>query len=153
MSSPPCPPAGQPATRLPATPASSGSSRTARCSTAACAITHGGMGATQKALACGVPVCAVPFGRDQFEVARRVQVARAGSRLPAARLDPARLRAKVREAITCGDGARRVAAGYAAAGGPAAAADAIEQRLLGQTRQHPASTQPTSQPTASDGAS
>lgn len=37
---------------------------------AACAITHGGMGATQKALAQGVPVCAVPFGRDQLEVAR-----------------------------------------------------------------------------------
>ena len=30
------------------------------------------MGITQKALAAGVPVCAVPFGRDQFEVARRV---------------------------------------------------------------------------------
>jgi hypothetical protein len=27
---------------------------------AACAVTHGGMGATQKALARGVPVCAVP---------------------------------------------------------------------------------------------
>src|SRR2546423_1435964 len=38
---------------------------------AACAITHGGMGATQKALARGVPVCAVPFARDQLEVARR----------------------------------------------------------------------------------
>ena len=42
---------------------------------AACAVTHGGMGATQKALAHGVPVCAVPFGRDQLEVARRVEVA------------------------------------------------------------------------------
>lgn len=41
-----------------------------------CAITHGGIGATQKALARGVPVCAVPFGRDQLEVARRVEVAR-----------------------------------------------------------------------------
>ncbi|MGI8564600.1 MAG: glycosyltransferase [Candidatus Dormibacter sp.] len=29
---------------------------------AVCAVTHGGMGATQKALARGVPVCAVPFG-------------------------------------------------------------------------------------------
>jgi UDP:flavonoid glycosyltransferase YjiC (YdhE family) len=38
---------------------------------AVCAVTHGGMGATQKALAHGVPVCAVPFGRDQLEVARR----------------------------------------------------------------------------------
>jgi hypothetical protein len=36
------------------------------------------MGATQKALAHGVPVCAVPFGRDQLEVARRVEVAAAG---------------------------------------------------------------------------
>jgi UDP:flavonoid glycosyltransferase YjiC (YdhE family) len=49
---------------------------------AACAVTHGGMGATQKALARGVPVCVVPFGRDQLEVARRVEVAGAGSRLP-----------------------------------------------------------------------
>ncbi|MCV7070521.1 glycosyltransferase, partial [Mycobacterium rufum] len=49
-------------------------------------MTHGGMGITQKALARGIPVCAVPFGRDQFEVARRVQVARCGTRLPARRL-------------------------------------------------------------------
>ncbi len=28
-------------------------------------IIHSGVGATQKALAHGVPVCAVPFGRDQ----------------------------------------------------------------------------------------
>ena len=63
---------------------SSASSRTARSSTrAACAITHGGAGATQKALAAGVPVCVVPFGRDQLEVARRVEVANAGTRLPA----------------------------------------------------------------------
>jgi MGT family glycosyltransferase len=66
----------------------------ARC---ACAITHGGMGVTQKALSLGVPVCAVPFGRDQPEVARRVEVAGAGARLPARRLSPERLRAKVRE--------------------------------------------------------
>ena len=97
---------------------------------AVCAITHGGMGATQKALARGVPVCAVPFGRDQLEVARRVEVAGAGTRLPARRLSPARLRAKVREAIGCAAGARRVAEGYADAGGAAAAADAVEARLL-----------------------
>ena len=98
---------------------------------AACAVTHGGMGATQKALARGVPVCAVPFGRDQLEVARRVEVAGAGTRLAARRLSPARLRAKVREAIGCAGGARRVADGFAAAGGPSAAADAVESRLLG----------------------
>src|SRR5690606_40529417 len=36
------------------------------------AVTHGGMGATQKALARRIPVCVVPFGRDQLEVAARV---------------------------------------------------------------------------------
>ena len=93
---------------------------------AAVAITHGGMGATQKALARGVPVCAVPFGRDQFEVARRVAVAGAGTRLTAGRLRPDRLRSAVRRALGCGAGARRVAAGYQAAGGAPAAADAVE---------------------------
>jgi UDP:flavonoid glycosyltransferase YjiC (YdhE family) len=92
-------------------------------------ITHAGMGGTQKALARGVPVCAVPFGRDQFEVARRVEVAGAGTRLPANRLTTERLRDKVRQAMTCGDGARRVAEAFAAAGGPPAAADAIERRM------------------------
>lgn len=98
---------------------------------AACAITHGGMGVTQKALSLGVPVCAVPFGRDQLEVARRVELAAAGSRLPARRLKPTRLRAKVREAIACRPGAERIARAFAAAGGAAAAADAVERRLLG----------------------
>jgi MGT family glycosyltransferase len=100
---------------------------------AVCAITHGGMGVTQKALARGVPVCAVPFGRDQLEVARRVEVAGAGTRLPAKRLTPARLRRKVREAMERSEGARRVAAGYRRAGGPPAAATAIETRLLSGT--------------------
>jgi len=73
---------------------------------AVCAVTHGGMGATQKALARGVPVCAVPFGRDQFEVARRVEVADVGTRLPASRLTPERLRAKVHDAVKCAGKAR-----------------------------------------------
>jgi MGT family glycosyltransferase len=98
---------------------------------AACAITHGGMGATQKALARGVPACVVPFGRDQPEVARRVEVAGAGSRLPARRLSPERLRAKVHEAIGRRAGAERLARAFAAGGGARAAADAFERRLLG----------------------
>lgn len=97
---------------------------------AAVAVTHGGMGGTQKALASGVPVCVVPFGRDQLEVARRVEVSRSGTRLPHGRLTPGRLRAAVKAAMAMGDGAKRVAAGYAAAGGAPAAADAIEARLL-----------------------
>jgi MGT family glycosyltransferase len=100
---------------------------------AACAVTHGGMGSTQKALAHGVPVCAVPFGRDQLEVARRVEVAHAGTRLPARRLRPDRLRAKVTEAMSCAEGARRIAAAYAATGGARTAADAFETRLLRQS--------------------
>ena len=90
---------------------------------AACAVTHGGMGSTQKALAQGVPVCAVPFGRDQLEVARRVEVAEAGTRLPARRLSPARLRAKITQAMACTAGARRIAAAYAATGGAHAAGE------------------------------
>jgi MGT family glycosyltransferase len=101
---------------------------------AACAITHGGMGTTQKALARGVPVCVAPQGRDQFEVARRVEVAKCGTRLPAKDLTPARLRDKVRKTMTMTDGARRVAAGYAATGGAGHGADMIEQRLLGQSK-------------------
>jgi MGT family glycosyltransferase len=97
---------------------------------AVCAVTHGGMGTTQKALARGVPVCVVPFGRDQFEVARRVEVAGCGTRLPATRLSAERLRIKVREAMTMTDGAQRVAAGFAATGGVARGADLFEQRVL-----------------------
>ena len=93
---------------------------------AVCAITHGGAGATQKALAAGVPVCVVPFGRDQLEVARRVEVAQAGTRLPAQKLSAERLRHQVRLATTRRDGARRVADGFRASGGAHAAADAFE---------------------------
>jgi MGT family glycosyltransferase len=98
---------------------------------AVCAVTHGGMGATQKALAHGVPVCVVPYGRDQFEVARRVEVAGCGTRLRAKKLSPPRLRTKVREAMTMTAGAERVAAGFKATGGTARGADLFEQRVLG----------------------
>ena len=101
----------------------------------ACVVCHGGMGITQKALAAGVPVCVVPFGRDQLETSRRTEVARAGSRLPAGRLNAARLRVKVREALECKAGAERVAAGFARAGGAPAAADVLEDLL---TTEHPA---------------
>lgn len=90
------------------------------------AVTHGGMGATQKALAHGVPVCVVPFGRDQLEVARRVEVSGAGTTLSRKKLSPPRLRRAIANARTHAAGARRVADGYAATGGAHAAADAIE---------------------------
>jgi UDP:flavonoid glycosyltransferase YjiC (YdhE family) len=74
----------------------------------------------------------VPFGRDQFEVARRVEVARCGTRLPAKRLSPARLRAKVHAAMGMTAGAKRVAAGFTATGGVSHGADLVELRLLGR---------------------
>ena len=87
------------------------------------------MGITQKALAAGVPVCVVPFGRDQFDVARHVEVADAGTRLPASRLRPERLRAAVRVALTKKAGAVRIASGFSAAGGPKAAVGALDKLL------------------------
>ena len=101
---------------------------------AACVVCHAGMGITQKALAHGVPVVAVPFGRDQPEVARRVEVAAAGVRLPARKLTSRRLREAVRDAIKLRPGAERLAAAFLTTGGPAAAADALE--TLTRTRVH-----------------
>jgi MGT family glycosyltransferase len=98
---------------------------------AACVVCHAGMGVTQKALAHGVPVVAVPFGRDQPEVARRVEVAQAGIRLPARRLTPRRLRAGVARARQLAPGAQRIAAAFAAAGGAAAAANSLERLTSG----------------------
>ncbi len=86
---------------------------------AACAITHGGAGVTMKALAAGVPVCVVPFGRDQPEVARRVEIAGAGTQVAPSKLNAERLRDAVRNAMTMKEGAARVAAGFEATGGAA----------------------------------
>ena len=99
-----------------------------------CVVTHGGMGTTVKALDRGVPVCVVPFARDQAEVARRVCVAGCGTRVPPKRLTPAGLRVAVLKAATMAPAAQAVAAGFAATGGVTRGADLIEQRLLSTTR-------------------
>jgi MGT family glycosyltransferase len=96
---------------------------------ALCVVCHGGHGITVKALSAGVPVCAVPFCRDQFDVARRVEVSDAGVRLHHRRLSPERVRSAVEETVTKRAGAARVADAFAAAGGPKAAADAVEELL------------------------
>lgn len=103
---------------------------------AAAVVCHGGMGITQKALAAGVPTCVVPFGRDQLEVARHVEVAGAGVRLAPGRLTPARLRAAVAQTRARRSGAERVAAAFRATGGPSAGADALEA-LLGSQEPEP----------------
>lgn len=90
-------------------------------------VCHGGMGITQRALAHGVPVVVIPFGRDQLEVARRVEQAHAGLMLPPTRLSPSSLSAAVSAARGMRPGAERIAEAFAASGGPAAAADVLEE--------------------------
>jgi UDP:flavonoid glycosyltransferase YjiC (YdhE family) len=89
-------------------------------------VCHGGMGITQKALAAGVPVCVVPWARDQLDVAAHVLAAGAGTRVKRGRLNPERLAQAATEARDCRPGAERVRAGFEATGGAATAADALE---------------------------
>lgn len=89
-------------------------------------VCHGGMGITQRALAKGVPVCVVPFGRDQLEVARRVERAGAGVRLTPKSLSPGSVREAVQESLGLADGARRIARAFKEAGGDERAADLVE---------------------------
>jgi UDP:flavonoid glycosyltransferase YjiC (YdhE family) len=94
---------------------------------ASCVVCHAGMGITQKALAHGLSVVAIPFGRDQPEVARRVEVAQADIRLPARKLHPAHQLGAVRHAIELRPGAQRIAAAFASLDTPKIAASALEQ--------------------------
>lgn len=96
---------------------------------AAAVVCHGGMGITQKALAAGVPVCAVPFGRDQLEVARRLEVSGGGMQLPATELTIDGLRRAIEQTISRRRGAERIARAFTDAGGAAAAADAIDELI------------------------
>jgi UDP:flavonoid glycosyltransferase YjiC (YdhE family) len=74
-----------------------------------------------------VPVVAVPFGRDQPEVARRLVQSGAGVRLSPRRLTADRLRTAVRDAIARRPQAEAAAARLRATGGPAAFARAAEE--------------------------
>ncbi len=95
-------------------------------------VCHGGMGITQRALAQGVPLVVVPFGRDQLEVARRVEHAGAGVRLLPHRLNGESLATAVARAVAMSDGARRIADAFAAADADRAVADGLEELLQGQ---------------------
>ena len=96
---------------------------------AACVVCHGGMGITQKALAAGVPVCIVPFGRDQFEVAKLVEMAGCGTTVMPDKLGPASLATAVREAMGMRRSAESIADSFRRAGGAPAAADRVEALL------------------------
>ena len=95
------------------------------------------MGIVQKAVAAGVPIAAVPFGRDQPEVARRFLVeAGAGVRLRIKDLSAERLRATVREALRCGR--RRRAAGARLRVGRRRALRRLRPKYRSRTRSAPA---------------
>ena len=94
---------------------------------AAAVVSHSGMGIVQKAMAAGVPIAAVPFGRDQPAVARRVVEAGAGARLRVKDLTPERLRTTVREALAMRPGAEAAGTRLREAGGPERFADAAEE--------------------------
>jgi UDP:flavonoid glycosyltransferase YjiC (YdhE family) len=79
----------------------------------------------------GVPIAAVPFGRDQPEVARRLVEAGAGVQLRVKHLSPERLRATVREALAMRPSAEAAGARLRASGGGARFADAVEELANG----------------------
>ena len=87
-------------------------------------VCHGGMGIVGKAMAAGVPIVTVPFGRDQPEIAQRVVQSGAGVSVKAKKVTPERLRTAVRTARSMREGAARAAARMAAHDAPAAFADA-----------------------------
>ena len=88
-SSSPPPGSTRPRSATPATRSSSASSPTAEILPHAdVVVCHGGMGVTQKALSFGVPVCVVPWGRDQLDVAAHVLEAGSGDAGLAAAASP-----------------------------------------------------------------
>ncbi len=95
-------------------------------------VTHGGMGTTQRALAAGVPVVVVPWGRDQAETARRAELSGAGVMLPRATLTPVRLREAVRRARARKGQAEAVARAFREAGGAARAISLLEGLTVGE---------------------
>jgi MGT family glycosyltransferase len=100
---------------------------------AAAVVCHGGMGIVQKALTASVPVVAVPYGRDQPEVGRRLRQCGAGRVVSRRRLRPDRLRSAVREAIADRAGAAAAGAELGAGDPPGAFADHCEE-LAGAPR-------------------
>lgn len=95
----------------------------------ACVVCHGGNGTVHKALWHGVPVVAVPFAFDRFEVARRLEVSGTGVMLPYSRLTPASIHSAVRRALRSRAQAQCMGRVFRASGGPRLAADLIERQL------------------------
>ncbi len=93
---------------------------------ASAVVTHGGHGTVAKTLAAGVPLVALPLGRDQLDVAQRVVSAGAGLRLDSSS-EPEAIAAAVRALL--GDPAFAGAAGRVAS---VMAAEAREDRAVAE---------------------
>jgi MGT family glycosyltransferase len=100
-------------------------------------VCHGGHNTVCEALAHGLPLVVAPIRDDQPIVAEQVVQAGAGVRVRFARVRPPDLAAAVDQALHdpgLAAGAARIQASFAAAGGPAAAADAVESLLVSVVR-------------------
>ena len=99
-------------------------------------MTHAGHGTVIKALAAGVPVVAIPLGRDQLDNAARVQHHGAGLRLKT-KAKPEAIAQAVRRVLdepSFAAGAERLAAAIAAETASDRAAEELEE-LAGRSRQ------------------
>jgi MGT family glycosyltransferase len=93
-------------------------------------VTLGGSGGVLAALSAGVPLVIVPTEWDRPENAQRVMEAGAGLRLAADRCTPERLRAAIDRVLnepSFRENARRLASAFARYGGPARAAELLEE--------------------------
>ncbi len=93
-------------------------------------VSHGGHNTVCEALALGLPLVVAPIRDDQPVVAGQVVRAGAGVRLKFGRLSPSALRAAVERALTddaLKQGAARIQASFASAGGAREAARLLEE--------------------------
>ena len=87
------------------------------------------MGTTQRALSAGIPICIIPWGRDQNETARRVEVSGAGKMIPRKKLSSDRLKNAVKQALDKKNEAEKIAESFKKAGGAKRAVGQIRKLL------------------------
>jgi MGT family glycosyltransferase len=91
-------------------------------------LSHGGLNTVLDSLTCGVPLLVMPITYEQPAIAERVRWVGAGEVIPVSRLEPARLRTRIRALLSersYSDNAGRVADGIRSAGGVKRAGDII----------------------------
>ena len=107
-------------------------------------VSHAGHNTVCETLAAGLPLVVAPIRDDQPVVADQVVRAGAAVRVKFARASAATLAAAVDQALTDPDlraAAQRIQASFAVAGGPAAAADALEHLVPSNASEAPGATE------------